>query len=164
MLHLVAGAGSLLPVGLHLRVRRVCRDWRSLLVGVVHHLRHHRHPRRDVSVVPAVLQAGAAGRHAGLHAVVPHVRRAAHICFSFIAFVAPFSSFYGIPGIMSAMNAYNTSKGLGTIYWLGAALWGAEALFSCYVFLMIYKRFRGQGGHEQVAAASRAGGAFVRFA
>lgn len=62
-------------------------------------------------------------------------------------------------GYISAINRLNDNQGVGIVYFIGAAFWTLESMWSLYVYKLVYRAFRGQGmtaAQVKRDAASRA--------
>lgn len=76
---------------------------------------------------------------------------AVHTCFCIWAAIAvPFSANqWSFAGFVTAINAMDVTDFVGVIYFVGAACWTVEALFSLWVIKDVFLFFRGQGGIQQ---------------
>ncbi|PSC72574.1 Secretory carrier-associated membrane 1 [Micractinium conductrix] len=78
----------------------------------------------------------------------------ANLAFSVWSAVGPpFLAEKSHTGYISAINRMNDNTGVGIVYFIGAAFWTLESMWSLWVYKLVYRAFRGQGMSAAQAAA-----------
>ena len=57
----------------------------------------------------------------------------------------PFAAEKSHTGFIQATSRISANTGVGVIYFIGAAFWTLESLWSLWVYKLVYRCFRGQG-------------------
>ena len=57
----------------------------------------------------------------------------------------PFAAEKSHTGFIQATTRIGDNTGVGVIYFIGAAFWTLESLWSLWVYKLVYRCFRGQG-------------------